>query len=264
MDHASVADEMPRAGPQTALPKPLPLPWLALSLVAIGLAAALVCSASAVLFIAWLVGESGRDGATDFIPAAEVRPTAAGPRRRRGGQRRLRRGWRSPPCSRPCCAADAAGATSSRCGGCVATWPVWRDVLGIAGLTLGYIASSTYAVEHVRDRSLLISGPTDVLLISTIVLNLVVFAPVAEELVFRGWLYTALRHRFSFWPSYLVTLGRFRGDPLGPAPSAHRAGAAARRCARPVGASAPARSSRRSPCIRSTISSSSPIRLAYT
>ena len=199
-----------RTGPQTAtsMPRPLALPWLALSLVAIGLAAALVCSAAAVLTIAWIVGEFGRDGAADFIEQLRFDPplqarVGAGvvsaayvgialatllAAMLRGG-----RGWR-----------DLVALRRVR-----RAWPVWRDVLGIAGLTLAYIASSTWSVEHVRDHGLLISGPTDVLLICTIVVNLVVLAPLAEELLFRGWLYTGLRHRFSFWPSFLVTLVAF-------------------------------------------------------
>ena len=192
----------------TSMPRPLALPWLALSLVAIGLVAALVCSATAVLAIAWLVGEFGRDGATDFIqqlrfdPPLQARVGAAvvstvyvglGLATVLAAMLRGGRGWR-----------DLVALRRVR-----RAWPVWRDVLGIVLLTLAYIASSTWSVEHVRDRGLLISGPTDVLLICTIVANLVVLAPIAEELLFRGWLYTALRHRLSFWPAFLVTLAAF-------------------------------------------------------
>ncbi|MBE7220524.1 MAG: CPBP family intramembrane metalloprotease [Caulobacteraceae bacterium] len=86
-----------------------------------------------------------------------------------------------------------------------------RDALGIAGLTLAYIMISTWSVEHARDRSLLVGGPTDPLLITTLIANLVLLAPLAEELLFRGWIYTALRRSFSFWPSYLATLVLFAG-----------------------------------------------------
>ena len=214
MERVSVADEMPQAGPDggphsaTAMPRPLGLPWLTVSVVAIGLAAVLFCSVAAVVALLSLVGVSGRDGASDFIQqlkfdqplqarlgAAVVSAAYVGLAGATLAAAMLRgaRGWRDLVAFRRVPRA----------------WTVWRDLLGIAGLTLAYIASSTWAIEHARDRSLLISGQTDVLLVCTIVANLVLLAPIAEELLFRGWIYTALRRRFSFWPSYLVTLVAF-------------------------------------------------------
>ena len=52
-------------------------------------------------------------------------------------------------------------------------------------------------------------GPTDFLLLGTLTTNLVILAPLAEELVFRGWLYTALRARWRFLPSFLLTAAAF-------------------------------------------------------
>jgi len=209
MDRLDGAEEI-RIGSQAAiaLPRPLSLAGLTLSLFAIAAAALLLCSAVAAVTIIVAVGLLGRDGATDLLQQLKFdlllkeRVGAAvvslvyiglaiatlGAAAWRGG-----RGWR-----------DLVALRSIR-----PAWPVWRDVLGIAALTLAYIGLSTYAVEHVRDRSLLVSGPTDVLLFGTIVANLVILAPVAEELLFRGWLYTALRSRFSFWPSFLPTLIAF-------------------------------------------------------
>ena len=93
----------------------------------------------------------------------------------------------------------------------VALVPVrqWSALAAICLVTLVYIALSTYAVEHARDRTLLISGPTDLLLVGTIVVNLVILAPLAEELLFRGWIYTGLRDRFGFVLSFVVTAALF-------------------------------------------------------
>ena len=71
--------------------------------------------------------------------------------------------------------------------------------------SLGYAALASLALERMQAHRVIIDGPTDLVLVATIVTNLVMLAPLAEELVFRGWLYTGLRARFGFWPSFLVT-----------------------------------------------------------
>ena len=80
-----------------------------------------------------------------------------------------------------------------------------REAVAIIGLTLAYAALATFATERLRAHRLMITGPTDFVLLGTLVANLVILAPVAEELFFRGWLYTGLRHRFAFWPSFVAT-----------------------------------------------------------
>ena len=212
MDLPPVADEMPSVGLDAAVPMPQPLApgWLAASLVAIAAAALAFCLAVALLVLGALFANFGRDGTVDFLQQLQFdRPlqtrvgaatvsvaylglalatlAAAGLRGRRG--------WRDLVALRPMRSGPAA----------------WRDTLGIAALTLGYIAITTFSAEHARDRSLLVSGPTDIVLITNLVGNLVVLAPIAEELVFRGWIYTALRRRLSFWPSYLATVVMFAG-----------------------------------------------------
>ena len=213
MDLEPVAEEMPSGGGVEAairLPQPLDPPWLAASLVAIIAAALLFCGLIALLAVLILLGALGGDGATDFLQqlrfdrplqtrvgAATVSTAYIGLALATAAAAALRggRGWRDLVALRPLRRGRAA----------------WRDTLGIAALTLGYIAISTYSVEHARDHGLLVSGPTDLVLITTLVGNLVVLAPIAEELIFRGWIYTALRRSFSFWPSYLATLVMFAG-----------------------------------------------------
>ncbi len=84
-----------------------------------------------------------------------------------------------------------------------------RDVVPIALATLGYAAAFTLLQVAGRERHLLTLGPTDYVLLGTLAGNLVILAPLAEELVFRGWLYTALRARWRFLPSFVLTAAAF-------------------------------------------------------
>jgi membrane protease YdiL (CAAX protease family) len=77
--------------------------------------------------------------------------------------------------------------------------------LAVAVAALSYAAIATLVMTLSQANRIVTSGATDVLLLATFVTNLVVLAPIAEELFFRGWLYTGLRRRLSFWPSYLLT-----------------------------------------------------------
>ncbi len=80
-----------------------------------------------------------------------------------------------------------------------------RRTLALFLASLGYAAVASLALDRMQTHRVIIDGPTDLLLVATIVTNLVLLAPLSEELVFRGWLYTGLRQRFGFWPSFLVT-----------------------------------------------------------
>jgi membrane protease YdiL (CAAX protease family) len=84
-----------------------------------------------------------------------------------------------------------------------------RPSVGIFLLTIAYAATATLTMTLLQDHRVVVSGPTDIALLATISANLVILAPCAEELFFRGWLYTALRYRLSFWPSYLLTATLF-------------------------------------------------------
>ena len=209
MDLEDGADRLRSAAP-VAIPQPLALPWLLLSLPAIGAGALAFSGLCAGLAALVALATLGRDGFADLI--GEIRfdfvlkqqlgalavsllyvglavATVA------AAVLRGRPGWRDLVALRPMRPGRAA----------------WRDTLGVAVLTLGYIALTTTAAEHARDHTLLVSGPTNVALITTLIVNLVLLAPLAEELLFRGWIYTALRRGFSFWPSYLATLVLFAG-----------------------------------------------------
>ena len=67
-----------------------------------------------------------------------------------------------------------------------------------------YVATKVPAVLTVPDSG----GP---ILLTTMLLLTVVVAPVAEELFFRGWLWTALRRSWSVWPTALCTSGLWLG-----------------------------------------------------
>ncbi len=79
-------------------------------------------------------------------------------------------------------------------------WPI----MAISALTLAYGAGLTLALARQQHRPAS-EGPTDYLLLATLIGNLTLLAPLAEELFFRGWLYTALRARLRFGPSFAFT-----------------------------------------------------------
>jgi membrane protease YdiL (CAAX protease family) len=63
-----------------------------------------------------------------------------------------------------------------------------------------YVATKVPAVLTVPD-------PGSPILLTTMLLLAVLGAPIAEELFFRGWLWTALRRSWSVWPTALCTAG---------------------------------------------------------
>ena len=79
------------------------------------------------------------------------------------------------------------------------------ETLVIVVVTLAYAAAASLIMGVLRDHRVIVSGETDLVLLATITANLVVLAPLAEELFFRGWLYTGLRAHLPFWPSFLLT-----------------------------------------------------------
>jgi membrane protease YdiL (CAAX protease family) len=181
--------------------RPLPPLALALSLVGIAAGGLLICCLIAVAAVLLLTAYIGVDGLTDFYQDLRF----DGPLKTRIGAGVIGALY-----------VGIAGATllAARLRGrgawtaLVALVPIRaarRDAAAIAILTLAYAALATFVMERLQDHHMLIAGPTDLLLVGTIVANLGILAPIAEELLFRGWLYTGLRHRFSFWPSFLVT-----------------------------------------------------------
>lgn len=175
------------------------------SVLAIVVAALATASLGAALITAGFVLHVGRDAATDFLEqtrfdvplftrlsAGVVSLVYAGFALATLGAAvaTARRQWRHPVALRPI------------------RFQSW-DMLAVPAFTLGYAAVTTFLLAQMRTRHLLVSGPTDYTLIGLVVLNLGVLAPLAEELFFRGWLYTGLRARYGFWPSYLVTATLF-------------------------------------------------------
>lgn len=84
-----------------------------------------------------------------------------------------------------------------------------KMMIAIIAATLVYAVGATLAISLSRTTQVIISGATDYALVGVITANLVLLAPMAEELFFRGWLYTGLRNRLPFWPSFLTTAALF-------------------------------------------------------
>jgi membrane protease YdiL (CAAX protease family) len=95
----------------------------------------------------------------------------------------------------------------------------WRDLIGwrpfrlfdgriwaimIAALVYSMIANG--ALEHFFPHPpAQLTIPSDPGAAAALFVLAVVFAPVTEELVFRGWLYTGLRFNWGVWPALLTT-----------------------------------------------------------
>ncbi len=191
-------------------PRPAPVPLtpvpLALSLAGIALAALAFAALAAVTAVLVLYARLGRDGFSEFMTDLRFDPIL---------QARVDGAKISAAYAGVVLAAIAA----ARLRGGSGAWPAllaasrgrWRtrDALPIALATLGYAVAFTLIRVAGREHHLLTLGPTDYVLLGTLTTNLVILAPLAEELVFRGWLYTALRARWRFLPSFLLTAAAF-------------------------------------------------------
>lgn len=92
-------------------------------------------------------------------------------------------------------------------------WNPWRTdrriyLIAAAALAYGFLADFALHYFHPRPGSWLEvpAGPTGALLLTLVA---AVCAPVAEELLFRGWIYTDLRRYFSFGTTLLATSAVF-------------------------------------------------------
>ncbi len=181
-------------------PKPLPPLPLLLSLCGIAAGALVVCCLLSAVAVLALVAALGRDGASDLYQEFRFDTVL-----------RTQVGALVVSALYTGVVVATVGAAAlrgrRRWSALVALAPVhrWRTLLAIFVVTLLYIALTTFALEHARDQSLVVSGPTDLLLVGTIVTNLVILAPVAEELLFRGWIYTGLCARLGVSPSIVLT-----------------------------------------------------------
>ncbi len=182
-----------------------PIP-AALSLVAIALAALAFAGIVALIATLILYVALGREGFADFLTDLRFDPLLQA----RLGAWKISAAYGGVALATLAAASwrGGRGAWRAMLAAGPGRWRT-RDVAPIALATLGYAAAFTLLQVAGRERHLLTLGPTDYVLLGTLTANLVILAPLAEELVFRGWLYTALRARWRFLPSFLLTAAAF-------------------------------------------------------
>ena len=206
MDQQSVTYEIQAPGIEEA-PSPDPLAPFALTLSLLGIAgtAVLLCCLIGTFAFVILVAKAGRDGAADFLQDLKF----DGPLNARLGAGVVSVLYTGLAAATIAAAILRGGRRWRMLVALTPVRPARRAIALIVAVTLAYAALATYAIERARDNALLVSGSTDLVLLATIMTNLIVLAPVAEELLFRGWIYTALRRRFRFWPSFTGTVVLF-------------------------------------------------------
>jgi uncharacterized protein len=80
----------------------------------------------------------------------------------------------------------------------------------IGGAALIYSVAATAALSYFYPESQSwFTMPADKAAVVLLFILAVVLAPITEELLFRGWIYTSLRFRFGLWPALLVTSALF-------------------------------------------------------
>lgn len=99
----------------------------------------------------------------------------------------------------------------------------WRDLIGwrpfhlsdkmiwaIMGGALLYSATAESAMSHFLPHpAVQLTVPTDPIASVGLFALAVIFAPLTEELLFRGWIYTSLRFHWGLWPAILTTSALF-------------------------------------------------------
>ncbi len=98
-------------------------------------------------------------------------------------------------------------------------WRFWsprktrRTTWLIAGVTLIYsfIANALLASYYPPSKDWFTVPKDDLLSAVMLFILAVILAPFAEELLFRGWIYTSLRSRFGMWIALLVSSAVFAG-----------------------------------------------------
>jgi membrane protease YdiL (CAAX protease family) len=82
----------------------------------------------------------------------------------------------------------------------------------ICACALVYSFAADFAFSHLDPKTgAWLKMPADPAEAAAIAVLAVVFAPVVEELVFRGWIYTGLRRDFGFFTAILVSSAVFAG-----------------------------------------------------
>ena len=180
-------------------------PALVLSLVAILIGALLVACGIAIVAIVILVARVGRDGASDALLQIQFDL----PLRTRLSAATISALYLGLAAT-TLASAHLVGRRRWRALVALSPWrPAGWDIVAIPAVTLAYAVGATFAMARLKSHTVVVDGPTDYLLAGTIVTNLALLAPIAEELLFRGWLYTALRARFRFIWSFLTTAALF-------------------------------------------------------
>lgn len=99
----------------------------------------------------------------------------------------------------------------------------WRRLIGwypfrlgnrrfwiVVALTLLYSAAADAAIGHFLTHPMeRLEIPADPAAALGLFVLAVAIAPLTEELLFRGWIYTSLRFSFGFWPALIVTSALF-------------------------------------------------------
>ena len=191
--------------PEDARAKPLGPLALVFGVVAVACAALALCALVVVVALLILTARLGAEGRVEFLQDLRFDLPL-----------RIRLGAGGIAIFYTGMAAATIGLARWRGG---AAWPsivalnqtrrAWRRTLALIAASLAYAIAASLALERMQTHRVIVDGPTDLVLVATILANLVVLAPIAEELVFRGWIYTGLRARFGLWPSFLVTAVAF-------------------------------------------------------
>lgn len=97
-------------------------------------------------------------------------------------------------------------------------WRPWsprktsRRVWLLAGGAIAYSLSADFAFNFFdNEMEPWVTMPTQPLAAAALAILATILAPIVEEIVFRGWIFTDLRRNFSFWPALLATSIVFAG-----------------------------------------------------
>ena len=92
----------------------------------------------------------------------------------------------------------------------------WKLFLALFLLTIGWEVGASAFIEHLHpELKNWIVAPTEKPWIIAFLAMVVLIGPIAEELVFRGWMYTSLRASFGLTVAVLVTSSLFCHRALG-------------------------------------------------
>lgn len=85
-------------------------------------------------------------------------------------------------------------------------WRIWAIMAG----ALAYSATASVVLGHFWPHSTAqLTVPTDPAAAIMLFVIAAVAAPVTEEMLFRGWIYTALRFNWGFWAALLISSALF-------------------------------------------------------